>query len=99
MERYWQIAGDRVLLYLRCLNFPETRALDLALRALKEAERNIIQGSGNSPVAEAMQTLRRLLNGQKTGVAGRDHFLSVRCELPMPSTPPIHRLHMIPEKM
>ena len=99
MDRYWQIAGDRVLLYLRCLNFPETQALDLALRALKEAEHNIIQGSGNSPVAEAMQTLRRLLNGQITGVAGRDHFLDVRGEPPMPSMPPIHRLHMIPEKM
>ena len=95
MDRDWQIAGDRVLLYLRCLSFPELQALDLALRALKEAERNIIQGSGNSPVAEAMQTLLHLLKEQKPGVSSD----SVWCELPMPSTPPIHRLHMIPEEV
>jgi hypothetical protein len=94
-----QIAGDRVLLYLRCLNFPARQALDLALRALKEAEGSAIQGSEDIPVAEAVQALRRLLREQKKGGSGRDHSMSVGCQVPSPSTSPIHRLHMVPEEV
>lgn len=96
---YEEIAGDRVLLYLRCLNFPAPQALDLALRAVREAERKMIQGGGNNPVVEAMQALRNLLVEQGPGVAGNGHSLNNRCESPMPSTSPIHRLHMIPEEI
>ncbi len=61
-DRYWQIAGDRVFLYLRCLNFPPAQTLELSLRALKEAEQNILNNdSKGNPVAEAMQALYVLL--------------------------------------
>lgn len=95
----WQIARDRLLLHLQCLNFPAQTALDLALKALKEAEQKLIQGSENSPVLEAMQALDRFLIEQNPGFAARGHFLNSWCELPVSSTPPIHRMPMVPEEI
>jgi hypothetical protein len=82
-DRCWQIAMDRVLLYLRCLGFPAREALDLAMRALEAAEVNNSRSVGTSPVGESMRAL---------------HEFMKKREVQIPSTPPLHRLHMIPEE-
>ncbi len=75
-DRYWQIAGDRVFLYLRCLNFPPAQTLELSLRALKEAEQNISNDdSRDNPVAEAMEALLELLHK-----IGGENIPGYRCE-------------------
>lgn len=99
-DPYWQVAGDRVLLYLRCLNFPAPQALRLTLRALKAAEQNLRAGSGNNhPVSEAMEALHQLLAEQKPEIPGAYHYLSAWCDCAEPPTPPIHRRSMVPEGM
>ncbi len=99
-DLYAQMAGDRVLLYLRCLGFPAQQALDLALRALKAAELDRISSSGDSPVAEAMRALRRILLEQTAGESGIACYKTEECELPvLHSTSPIRRLHMTPEEV
>jgi hypothetical protein len=98
-DRYWQTAGDRVLLYLRCLNFPAPQALELALGALKAAEQNTSPGSGNSPVAEAMGALHQIMGEQKPAMAGQNSSPAAWCDVLPPSTPPLHRLPMVPEEV
>ncbi len=76
VDRYWQTAGDRVFLYLRCLNFPPAQTLELSLRTLKKAEQNISNDdSRDDPVAEAMEVLLELLH-----TIGGENILSYRCE-------------------
>jgi hypothetical protein len=98
-DRYWQTAGDRVLLYLRCLNFPAPQALELALGALKAAERSMDRDSVNGPVAEAMQALHELLSEQKPAGFDHNHCLAAWYECVIPPAPAIHRLPMVPEGM
>ncbi len=92
-----QIVAERLLLYLRCLDFPAEQALDFALRALKEAGQNGGGGPGSSQVAEAVQTLRDLLREQKAEV--KDLSQTTGCQLAAVSTPPIHRLPMVPQEV
>lgn len=98
-DRYWQTAGDRVLLYLRCLNFPAPQALELALGALKAAERNMNLASGNSPVVEAMQALYQLLRERRPGMPGQNYSPAAWCGGLKPPLPPLQRLPMVPEGM
>jgi hypothetical protein len=95
MTRRGQIALDRVLLYLRCLDFPAPQALELARRVMGEVERN--SAPGEDPVARAMQALRRLLREQTPGVG--EHPGQVRPEGPFPASPAVYRSHMISEPM
>jgi hypothetical protein len=97
-DQHWQTAGDRVLLYLRCLNFPAPQALELALGSIKVAERSTSLGSGNSPVLEAMQALRQLLSEKESGMFERSHSPDIWCGRAKLSSPPLHRLPMVPEK-
>ncbi len=87
------------MLYLRCLNFPAPQALELALGALKAAERSIEPGSANSPVGEAMQALHELLSEQKPAVFDHNHSLAAWCECDIPPAPALHRLSMVAEGM
>jgi hypothetical protein len=96
-DRYWQAAGDRVFLYLRCLNFPAPQALELALGVLKAAERSMGLGYGNSPVSEAMQALHQALSEQKPD--GRSHSLTTRYDCLAPPPPPLRRRSMVAEEM
>lgn len=93
-----QIAADRLLLYLRRFNFPESQALDLALRAIRKAKLNTAPGRQTNPVAEAMEALLRLLR-EEPGAAAHSRLLNGRCEPPVASQPPVHRLHMVPEEL
>lgn len=95
-DRYWQMAGDRVLLYLRSLHVPTPQAIEIAFAALEAARSNISRGSGNSPPAEAMQELMKRLNGQYGSCAPAISQVG-RCESSI--APPLRRLPMIPEKM
>jgi len=98
-ERYWQTAGDRVLLYLRCLGFPAPKALELSLAALKTAERNATRGSGGSPVVEAMEALHQLLREQEFGTLDTNLSVGAGRECVPPALPPLHRLSMVPERI
>lgn len=89
-----QIASDRLLLYLRCLNFPEVQALGLTLRALMEAQRNTAPGRQNNRVTEAMQALFDLLRDESA--AAHNRFANAP---PAASQPPVHRRHMVSEKL
>jgi hypothetical protein len=80
VDGYWQTAGDRVFLYLRCLNLPPAQTLDLSLRALNEAERNILKDDlRDNPVAEAVEALHELLRKQPSKMVG-ENILSNWCE-------------------
>jgi len=96
-DRCWQMAGDRVLLYLRSLNFPAPQALELALGALKAAERSMGPDSGTGPVGEAMHALDQLLAEQKPADLAPDRSPAVWCECVIPTAPPLHRLAMVPD--
>ena len=62
----WRISRDRVLLYVRALNLPPYKGLDLAVESLKR--------TGPSSAAESMESLRSLLKEH-----GRDRG-GVDCE-------------------
>jgi hypothetical protein len=96
-DRTWQTAGDRVLLYLRCLSFPAPQALELSLSALKTAQRSLSLGSGNSPVVEAMNALHQLISDQGPETLHRKRYPGTRCEYIIPLSPPLHRRPMVPE--
>lgn len=82
----WRISRDRVLLYVRALNLPPYKGLDLALESLKR--------TGPSSTTESMESLRALLkeHGLDRGVLDSEgkHLASV---------PPLNRSVMIPEEL
>ena len=89
----WQTASDRALLYLRCLDVPAPRALELALEAIKTAERALASDSGASPTQEVMKALNSLLlEEENPDVLIRSRALTGH--YPAPSTPPLQRLPM-----
>ncbi len=99
-KRQWQAAGDRMLLYLRCLNLPYPQALEFALQALKEADQTIRKGSDRSPMAESMQILYRLLEEQKPEILARNRFfLDTWCRCSPRPSPPLRRLPMVTKKL
>jgi hypothetical protein len=93
----WQHAGDRIFLYLRCLNFPARAAFELALEALKAADRSLSEGAGSDPAAEAMRSLRLLLDKRESGAFGHHSSAGDCRRCPIPAAPPLRRLHMVPE--
>ncbi len=81
VDGYWQIAGDRVFLYLRCLNLPPAQTLDLSIRALNEAEQNILKDNlRDNPVAEAVGALHELLRKRPVEMVVGENILSNWCE-------------------
>lgn len=85
-ESAWQLARDRVLLYLRALNLPPFRAMELGLEALKR--------TGPAGIPVAVSTLRTLLKeeGLDKGVVTEEgEYIS--------SIPPMNRGVMIPEDL
>ncbi|MCF8104491.1 MAG: hypothetical protein K9K64_03320 [Desulfohalobiaceae bacterium] len=94
-KKDWQAAGDRVLLYLRCLDVSETTAHEWTLKTLETAERGMSQG-GN-PVHEAVQALQQLLREQGLEVSDQYASPGDRPQGIISSYPPIQRGHMVPE--
>jgi len=82
----WQIARDRVALYVTALDLPPFKGLELALESLKR--------SGPTDVTEAMRTLRELLaeHGLDRGIRDGEgrHIASV---------PPLNRGVMVAEPL
>ena len=103
ISRFWQTAGDRVFLYLRCLNLPAAQIFEIALSALKAAENNCMneESNDNSPVAEAMVALDKLLRKQHYEMGGGENFPDglIRPATRDSSMPPIRRLHMTPQDL
>ncbi len=95
LNREGQMAADRLLLYLRRLAFPETEALALTLRAIREVENNGGSQSRGSRIAEAMEALFRLLLEEPA----RNFFLNGRGGPPGASQPAVRRLPMVPEEL
>lgn len=92
-------AVERVLLYLRCLQFSPSEAVAIAFGALKAAGNTSNRSPGRNSQAEVMQALWKLLEeGQRHQRRPSADFLAVRCRCSFPASPPLHRLHMIPEE-
>lgn len=81
---------DRVLLYLRGMDIPPVRSLELALESFRRLE----AASAPLDMPSAMKELHALLreNNLHTGWSGRH-------EPPRPSMPPLNRCSMIAEEM
>ena len=113
MEREWQRAQQRVILYLRLLDMPALDALQAAIEALRRAQEEARGGERNlSPMTLAMQCLRKVLREMKGtadfGLEGEDLF-RLMCPWSQPpekggipcearSMPLIHRGSMVPEE-
>ncbi len=106
-DRSWQVAGERVFLYLRCLNFPVEQIFEISAAVLKAAQQNAL--SKGNPVAVSMETLHRLIHSyqpddsrnfpyrrcvQSPGSADGHSSKNTRL---LGSMPDIRRLHMTPE--
>jgi hypothetical protein len=61
----WQMAQDRVLLYLKTLGVPARLSLELALEALRRSEYDQQAASGFNPTKAAMKALRAVLAEQQ----------------------------------
>ncbi len=96
-DRNWQVAGDRALLYLRCLNFPASQALELTLEAFKRAEREI--DSGANPTREVMRKLNQLLEEKSLEDSGFGPSSDFGCPSLALSTPPLERRSMTSEEV
>lgn len=57
----WEMAADRLLLYLRLLNIPVLSRLELVFRALEATSRDTGFNDHHHLVAQSMRNLRRLL--------------------------------------
>ena len=98
-DRYWQKSGERILLYLRCLNIYAPRSLKIALEALNRTQPGRgLQEKGKNPVREAMEALSLVLNEKEIKLPGPVSLKAVQSEdcrvFPFP---PIHRQPMISE--
>ena len=62
----WQLAHDRLMLYLELLQIPLQQAAELATEAIRRAEQ---RPSGEHPVTDAMRALHALPVGNSIQVA------------------------------
>lgn len=60
----WDLAEQRMLLYLRVLNVPVVRRMELALEALRSTAADSAQTQWRHPVLRAMRILRALIAEQ-----------------------------------
>lgn len=99
-HRCWQSAGDRLLLYLRCLNIGAPRALELTLKAIEEAKRKTGYGPGKGPINESMHALHRLLSEETEILSHGGHLPAMRCsQASMLPLPPVRRRSMRPQEL
>lgn len=82
----WQIARDRVALYVTALDLPPFKGLELALESLKR--------SGPTDVTEAMRTLRELLAEH-----GLDQGIRTPEGVHLSSQPPLNRGSMVAKEL
>jgi hypothetical protein len=82
----WQIARDRVILYVTALDLPPFKGLELALESLKR--------SGPTDVTEAMRTLRELLAEH-----GLDRGIRTPEGAHLSSQPPLNRGIMVAKEL
>jgi len=61
MEKNWQKAADRALLYLRCLNFPPLLSFELVLKALRIVEEKTGTKNGEAYISNVLQVLEQLV--------------------------------------
>ncbi|MFH0844395.1 MAG: hypothetical protein V1930_02895 [Pseudomonadota bacterium] len=60
-DKDWQRAKDRVLLFIGMLGLPPVEGLEIALEAVKTAQKELARAANNHPITQAMQALRKLL--------------------------------------
>lgn len=99
-EAAWEMAEQRVLLYLQALDCPPIRRLELALMALRRARGEGDRRGGEQPVAVAMNALRTIL-GERSSLeaVGADMCLEKGGGISegLSSMPSLNRGHMLPE--
>lgn len=93
--RKWQTAGERLLLYLRGLEFPPSLALELALGALRAAEKR----GEPDPVCAAMEALHELLCKRVAEANADNGHRALSGLFPGRTAPPVNRLPMVSERM
>jgi len=99
-ERHWQVAQQRVLLYVRSLNLPAQKTLELALESLRRAKNESTHSSGADVAATTMRALHELMAEQ--GIQPLERCLrqgadSASRALEITSMPPLNRESMVPE--
>lgn len=77
----WDLAEQRMLLYLRILNVPVVQRMELALEALRQAAADPAMFRGEHPVPCAMRILRGLI-AERNSFTSQDitRRLQQRCE-------------------
>jgi len=101
--RDWQIAQERVLLYLRTLEIPAQEALEVGLQALRRAEKSSSETAAENPAATAMHALRDILSERTPNLLGRPAgWLPAGGDPRIPGIklmPPLNRGSMVVEKL
>lgn len=88
----WQLAKDRVLLFIGMLGLPPVEGLELALKAIKGAQED--QAKTTHPITQAMRTLRKLLAERDSSSQGTPRPPANG----IPSVPPLNRGSMVSYK-
>jgi len=99
-EAAWQVAEQRLIVYLRLLNYPVIRGLELALGAMRRSRTGFQPGTGDHPAAAAMRALRALLREEAVSPIGRQVLLSIvdgEMTGGAGSAPSLNRGSMVPE--
>jgi hypothetical protein len=103
----WDEARERIMLYLRALNIPAGKGLEIALEALNIAQKETSGEDKPNPVSSAMKALKRTLachdlfsaEGLTYGRRLRNSGVNDADLTEKPrSMPPINRGSMKPEK-
>jgi hypothetical protein len=97
----WQLARQRVLLYLQALHIPDDTCSDLVRNIIRQAETAHEQTPDAHPTALAMRVLHALLNQREesgaTDSATSIHSRNVHALWPdIESMPPLNRSSMFP---
>jgi hypothetical protein len=94
-DEAWQMAQERVLLYLKTLQRPPLQALHLAVEAIERARGSGGSADASHPVAAAMRALRELLKEcpNPTGAMNADALAGS-----LAAVPPLNRGPMVPEQ-
>jgi hypothetical protein len=88
-DRAWQLAQDRVLLYLKTLGVPARLSLELALEVFRRSEHEQQTAGGFAPTQTAMRALRVLLAERQPPCS--EPYASLRLQRTFPVSPLLNR--------
>lgn len=107
-DKNWQRAQQRVLSYLKFLNLPSVQNLELALKALKQAQSRMEDAPDSHPITESWRALHSLLAEQalpaSTDLLASEGQIPPLTRIPdlckeVQSMPALNRGSMVPGKL